>query len=244
MDNILYGAVCNHVVKVHYLSDAGFITRGLFCNNTRFIDSKNIVYNNYPYFYCYEFFRNKKVKIRDETRILEMSFENPPGAKAGAIIHGELQPTKEFVDKIVLNFPEVKDPLGRGNINKLSEESKRTIISFFADVDVEIKKNKINEIINDILCSEIFLKVPMGELFDKYVSRGESFESQWLKILELYIELSIHEINSDKSMSRAEKNTMIASIKQASNSKIEYSKKLESAYWPKQLMPKPNWFSF
>ena len=45
-------------------------------------------------------------------------------------------------------------------------------------------------------------------------------------------------------MSRAEKNTMIASIKQASDSKIEYSKKLESAYWPKQLMPKPNWFSF
>jgi len=242
MDDILYGAVCNNVVKIKYLSDAGFITRGLFSNNVRFIGSNNLVYKPAFHFECFEFYRNKKIKIKDETRILEALFDSPKGVKASQIIYGEAQPTNNFIEKIKKEFPEQKNPLCRGTAKKISFESKKNLLEFFTGLEYNCAKNKINQIIDDLVCSEIFNKVPIEELFFDFISKGESQEDQWRKIIKVYIELSIQEIKSDKMMSNRDKKNLINSIEKCENSKIEDLSSLSSVTWPRELMPKPNWF--
>ena len=243
MDDVLYGAVCNNVVKLKYFSEGGFITRGLFCNHGRFIGDHNIIYKPAFHFECFEIYRNKKIIIKDETRILEASFDSPDGVKSGQIVYGEAQPTPEFVQEIKNSFPEDKNPLSRGSAKKISFESKKNLIEFFTGIEYACAKNKINQIIDDLLCSEIFYKVPIEEMFLDYIGKGESPQEQWRKIIEVYIELSVQEIKSDKSMSINDKKKLVDSIKRCSGTKIENLSSLASVTWPRELMPKPSWFS-
>jgi hypothetical protein len=243
MDDVLYGCVCNNVVIVSYLSEAGFITRGLFSNNPRFVKPSNLVYNNHFKFECYEFFRNKKVIIEDQTKILEASFQSPEGVRAGQIVYGECQPTKNFITDVMDNFPEIKLPFERGNIKSVSLESKNNAIAFFTGSELEFSEGQADEILDDLICSEIFIKVPLEEMFLDFLSKGDS-ENQWRKIINLYCELSINEVKSDNSIKVSQKENLIKIIEKSKDIKIDNLSSLKNASWPRQLMPRPNWFSF
>ncbi len=244
MDDVLYGAVCNNVVVIKYLSDAGFITRGLFSNNRAYIPGKFLIYKPNFYFECYEFFRNKKVKIKDLSKILSASFDAPENIRAGQIIYGECQPTKDFIQEKIQSFPELKIPFERGNIKSIPPQAKADALSFFTGSNFKSKDKNLNKFIDDLICSEIFTRVPMEEMFIEFISKGDSPQDQWKKVINLYIELSIQEIKSDKRMKPEEKKSLVESIKKASETRVENVSSLKSATWPKQLMPKPNWFSY
>ena len=80
-------------------------------------------------------------------------------------------------------------------------------------------------------------------MFLDYIGKGESPQEQWKKIIEVYIELSVQEIKSDKSMPINDKKKLVNSIKRCSGTKIENLSSLASVTWPRELMPKPSWFS-
>lgn len=244
MDDVLYGAVCNNVVVIKYLSDAGFITRGLFSNNRAYIPDKFLIYKPNFYFECYEFFRNKKVRIKDQSKVLSASFDSPQNVRAGQIIYGECQPTKNFIEEKIKQFPELRLPFERGNIKNISPQAKANALGFFTGCEFKEKDRNLNKFIDDLICSEIFTRVPMEEMFVEFISKGDSPQSQWKKIIDLYIELSIQEIKSDKKMRQSEKESLVSSVRRAREVRIENMSSLSSATWPKQLMPRPNWFSY
>lgn len=243
MDDILYGSVCNNAVIVNYLSDAGFITRGLFSNNPRFIPSSELVYNNHFRFECYEFFRKKKIIIDDQSKIISASFDSPDGVRAGQIVYGECQPAKHYINEVINNFPEIKIPFERGSIKSISLESKNNAIKFFSGTELDFNDDEVDDILDDIICSEIFIKVPLEEMFLDFISKGEA-EEQWRKIIGLYVELSINEVKSNTKMKISEKENLIKVIEKSREVNINNVSSLKNATWPRQLMPRPNWFSF
>ncbi|MBL69649.1 MAG: hypothetical protein CMO74_14605 [Verrucomicrobiales bacterium] len=242
MDNILYGALSNTVVEVHFLSKAGFITRGLFSNCTRLIPQGQARHKEFSFFACYEFFRKRVVKIENEAEITGVLFENPDGVRPGQLIYGECQPSKEWVRGQVDRFILEANPFGRGIIKDLDDKHKVTAIEFFSGESSIPEGVPLNHLIDDLICSEIFINVPKELLIEKFLSKAESMHKQWDRLIDLYAELSISEIKKDENIPFAQKPGIIARIRKAPlHSPTGLKSALDlSEYWPKELMPKPS----
>jgi len=242
MDDTLYGALSNTVVKIHFLSKAGFITRGLFSNCKRLIPEGNGRHKEFGHFVSYEFFRKRVVRIDNEAEILRVIFENPEGVRAGQLIYGECQPTKAWAQKQIDEFVLEANPFGRGRIKDLSDEHKITAIEFFSGESPVPEGVPLNHLIDDLICSEIFINVPKELLIEKFLSDAGSMNKQWDRLIDLYRELSISEIKKDKSIPFAQKTGMIDRIRRASIYSPESFSSASSLakYWPRELMPKPS----
>jgi hypothetical protein len=242
MDNILYGALSNTVVEVHFLSKAGFVTRGLFSNCPRLIPQGRARHKEFSFFACYEFFRKRVVRIDNEEEITGVLFENPEGVRPGQLIYGECQPSEAWVRKQIDQFILEANPFGRGLIKDLSDEHKITAIEFFsgsADIPKEVP---LNHLIDDLICSEIFINVPKEFLIEQFLGNADSMNAQWDRLIDLYRELSISEIKKDKTIPFGQRPGMIDRIRSANLHSPESLGSLTelSKYWPRELMPRPS----
>lgn len=242
MDDILYGALNNTVVEVRFLSEANFITRGMFSNCKRLIPQESTRHKDFGFFACYEFFRKRVVEINNETKILDVLFENPEKVRPSQIIYGECQPTREWAKKQVDEFILESNPFGRGIIKDLDDKHKVTAIEFFSGENSVPEGVPLNHLIDDLICSEIFVNVPKEFLIEKFLSDADSMNKQWDRLIDLYRELSISEIKKDKSIPFVQKTGMIDRIRRASIYSPESFSSASSLakYWPKELMPKPS----
>ena len=163
MDDLVFEASCNTIVEITYLSKVGFLTRGLFSNNPAYIPRGRARSKNELSLDCYELYRGRLVRVSNEAEIYSASLKHPPMVRGSQLIYGECQPSKQWVKEQLEEFITHAFPM-RKELKYIPDKDKVTVLEFFSGGRINKKMGKLNHLIDDLICSQIFEKVPNSEV--------------------------------------------------------------------------------
>lgn len=248
MDDIIFEALCNTVVEVTYLSEAGFLTRGMFSNNPAYIPRGRERGKGDIPLNCFELYRGRLVKIRNETEIHSAILKSPPQVRGPQLIYGECQPSRQWVKEQLKSFSRPSFPFEK-ELLEISDKHKLTALEFFSGNKISRSMGKLSHLIDDLVCSQIFEKAPKSLLAAEFLAPGGALEDghmdfargQWERLIKLFIELHVIQIRKDKLKAPKEKRTLINKVQNAPLGGLKALRSVSelAEYWPPELGKKP-----